>query len=107
MNTVSQLERHLTGDHIGSILECADVSTANQRILDCLVEQLEKKEDLFDLCSWLGLITDAPLLTITIEDLKIGKKFSNYPYFCCKINFACKNHSKISYMKILQKIKTL
>ena len=39
MNTVSQLERHLTGDHIGSILECKDVFTANQRILDCLIEQ--------------------------------------------------------------------
>ena len=73
MNTVSQLERHLTGDHIGSILECRDVFTANQRILDCLIEQLDNKEDTFDLCDKLSVITDAPLLTSAIEDLKLGK----------------------------------
>ena len=73
MNTVSQLERHLTGDHIGSILECADVFTANQRILDCLIEQLDKKEDVFDLCEKLSNITDTPSLNAAIEDLKKGK----------------------------------
>ena len=72
MNTVSQLERHLTGDHIGSILECKDVFTANQRILDCLIVQLDNKEDIFDLCDKLSIITDAPLLTAAIENLKIG-----------------------------------
>ena len=72
MNTVSQLERHLTGDHIGSILECRDVFTANQRILDCLIVELDKKEDMFDLCDKLSVITDAPLLTAAIKDLKIG-----------------------------------
>ena len=72
MNTVSQLECHLTGDHIGSILECKDVLTANQRILDCLIEQLENREDVFDLCNKLSLITDAPLLVDAVEDLKKG-----------------------------------
>ena len=80
MNTVSQLERHLTGDHIGSILECRDVFTANQRILDCLIEQLDNKEDTFDLCNWLSVITDAPLLTVAIEDLKIGTYVCKYAY---------------------------
>ena len=72
MNTVNQLERNLTGDHIGSILACSNVFTANQRILDCLIEQLNAKEDVLDLCSWLGRIDDAPLLSGTIEDLKKG-----------------------------------
>ena len=72
MNTVSQLERHLTGDHIGSILECRDVFTANQRILDCLVEQLGGEKDAFDLCNWLSVITNAPLLTAAIDDFKKG-----------------------------------
>ena len=72
MNSVSQLERHLTGDHIGTILECKDVFTANQRILDCLIEQLENREDIFYLCDKLSVITDAPLLTTAIEDLKKG-----------------------------------
>ena len=81
MNTVSQLERHLTGDHIGSILECKDVFTANQRILDCLIVQLDNKEDTFDLCNWLSAITDAPLLTVAIEDLKIG----TFIFICIRI----------------------
>ena len=81
MNTVSQLERHLTGDHIGSILECKDVFTANQRILDCLIVQLDDKEDIFDLCDKLSIITDAPLLTTAIGDLKIGMYYM-LTYIC-------------------------
>ena len=72
MNTVSQLERHLTGDHIGSILECMDVFTANQRLLDCLIVQLEGEKDAFDLCNWLSVIHDAPVLNAAIEDFKKG-----------------------------------
>ena len=60
MNTVSQLERHLTGDHIGSILECRDVFTANQRILDCLIEQINDQEGLLDFCDSLSIVNDGP-----------------------------------------------
>ena len=72
MNTVSQLECHLTGDHIGSILECKDTVTANQRILDCLIEQINTKEGLLDFCNWLSAITNAPALTAAIKELKKG-----------------------------------
>ena len=76
MNTVSQLECHLTGDHIGSILECRDVFTANQRILDCLIEQINTKEGLLDFCEQLNSITNTPALTAVIESVKKG----NYMY---------------------------
>ena len=73
MNTVSQLERHLTGDHIGSILECKDAVTANQRILDCLIEQINTKEGLLDFCEQLNSITNTPAaLTAVIENVKKG-----------------------------------
>ena len=73
MNTVSQLERHLTGDHIGSILECRDVFTANQRILDSLIEQIDTKEGLLDFCEQLNSIANAPAaLTAVIENVKKG-----------------------------------
>ena len=72
MNTVSQLECHLTGNHIGSILECRDVFTANQNILDCLIEQINTKEGLLDFCNWLSAITDAPALTTALNELKNG-----------------------------------
>ena len=80
MNTVSQLECHLTGDHIGdhigSILECKDVFTATQRILDCLIVQKNTKEDLLDFYNWLSAITDAPALTAALRELK--KRFEFY-----------------------------
>ena len=73
MNTVSQLERHLTGDHIGNILECRDVFTANQRILDCLIEQINTEESLLDFCEQLNSIANAPpALTAVIENVKKG-----------------------------------
>ena len=72
MNTVSQLERHLTGDHIGSVLECEDAVTANQRILDCLIEQINTKEGLLDFCNWLSIITDTPALTAALKEFKKG-----------------------------------
>jgi len=72
MNTVSQLEHHLTGDHIGRILECNDVFTANQRILDCLIEQINTKEGLLDFCNWLSVLTNAPALTSSLKELKKG-----------------------------------
>ena len=92
MNTVSQLECHLTGDHIGSILECRDVFTANQRILDCLIEQINTKEGLLDFCEQLNSITNTPALTAVIENVKKGNHISIhfwvYNFFhACKMNF--------------------
>ena len=72
MITVSHLECHLTGDHIGSILECRDVFTANQRILNCLIEQINTKESLLDFCNWLSMITDAVILNVVLRKLKRG-----------------------------------
>ena len=47
--------------------------TANQRILECLIEQLDNKEDILNLCDQLSIIDDgSSLLSDTIEDLKIG-----------------------------------
>ena len=72
MSTVSKLERHLTGDNIGSILECEDVFTANQRILDCLIEQINTKEGLLDFFEQLNSIPNAPALTAVVENVKKG-----------------------------------
>ena len=75
-NTVSQLERHLTGDHTGSILECKDAVTANQRILDYLIEQINTKEGLLDFCNWLSTITNAPALTGALKEFKEGLNYA-------------------------------
>ena len=90
MNTVSQLESHLSGDHIGSILECRDMSTANQRILDCLIEQICTKEHLLDFCDWFSTLTKAPLLASVVRDIKEGN------LLICSFNH--KSHIILKYM---------
>ena len=72
MNTVSQLECYLTGDHIGSILECRDVFTANRKILDCLIEEINTKEGLLDFCNLLSTITGVPALTTALQEFYKG-----------------------------------
>ena len=72
MNTVSKLEFHLSGDHIGSILDCSDVFTANQRILDCLIEQICTEQELLNFCDWFSKLMNAPLLATTVENIKKG-----------------------------------
>ena len=76
-STVSKLECHLTGDNIGSILECEDVFTANQRILDCLIEQINTKEGLLDFFEQLNSIPNAPALTAVVENVKKGTQILN------------------------------
>ena len=87
MNTVSQLERHLTGDHIGSILECSDVFTANQRILDCLLDRIDAKEGLLDFFEQLNSIHNAPALTAAIESVKKGIEYVHTYLFTEKCNY--------------------
>ena len=90
MNTVSQLERYLTGDHIGSILECSDVFTANQRILDCLLDRIDTKEGLLDFFDQLNSIRNAPALTAAIESVKKGIEYIRmYIWYLFTENFNC------------------
>ena len=68
MSTMSQLKHHLTGDHIRSILESEDPATANQRILDCLIEQIYTKKEISSLLSkWLSSLKDTTSLNTAIH----------------------------------------
>ena len=96
MNTMSQLERYLTGDHIGSILECRDVFTANQRILDCLIEKINTKEGLLDFCDWLSMITNAVILNVVLRKLKKG----NVNYVHVWIAMMYYMHTYVSQMSL-------
>ena len=76
MNTIGKLESHLSGDHIGSILECKNVFTANQRILDCVIEQICTEQELLNFCDWFKDSVNAPLLSATVEIIRKGKVLS-------------------------------
>ena len=71
-NTLSKLEFYLSGDHIGSILECRDVFTANQRILDCVIEQICTEQELLNFCDWFSALISTPLLIATLENITKG-----------------------------------
>ena len=90
MNSVSQLERHLTGDHIGTILECKDVLTANQRILDCLIEQINTKEGLLDFCERLNSINNVPALTAAVQSVSKGTYMIMTSYVRMYSVYVCK-----------------
>ena len=78
MSTVYQLEYFLTDDDIGSILECQDVFTANQRILDCLIHQIYTEED-FD--EWIDILTHLGLVNTSGTYVHIIMYYIVYMYY--------------------------
>ncbi|XP_065900404.1 uncharacterized protein [Dysidea avara] len=70
--TVQLLERELCDTHISSIFECSHFTAANQIIMECLMEQVNCKEDILDLCERLSLLKNAPQLTQIIENLRMA-----------------------------------
>ncbi|XP_065900450.1 ATP-dependent RNA helicase DHX58-like isoform X3 [Dysidea avara] len=70
--TVQLLERELCDIHISSIFECSHFTAANQIIMECLMEQVNSKEDILDLCERLLQLKNAPQLTRIIENLRMG-----------------------------------
>ena len=70
MQTVQSLERSLCDLHISVICECSSVSVANKTILECLTENMAYKEHALDFCERLLLITNAPKLRCTVDNLR-------------------------------------
>ena len=68
--TVQLLERELCDTHISSLFECSHTTAANQIILECLVEQVNCKADILDLCERLLQLKNAPQLIQIIEHLR-------------------------------------
>ena len=71
-DSLDQLQNHISIDQIGTILDCPDCVTSNKMILDCLVEKMQSKFNLFDLCDKLNLITGSPTLFSLVEDIRKG-----------------------------------
>lgn len=68
--TVQLLERELCDTHISSLFECSHSTAANQIILECLMEQVNCKADILDLCERLLQLKNAPQLIQIIEHLR-------------------------------------
>ena len=73
LQSLEKLQDKLSDDQICTILNCSNSHTANKMILDCLIDKLKFKEDMFDLCNQLDRLTDiSPDLKHLINDLRKG-----------------------------------
>jgi len=72
--TLCSLQQSLSDDQIATILsDTTDARASNQKILNCLIEQVKCEEDILDLCARLERISNAPERLIrTIEQLRRG-----------------------------------
>ena len=71
--TVQLLERELCDTHISSIFECSHSTAANQIILECLMERVNCKADILDLCEALSLLKNSAQLTQITENIRTGE----------------------------------
>ena len=78
-STVGKLLNYISDDQICAILSSSNSTTANKIILDCLIERMNSKEALLDLCDQLENVVALKNLKITIDEIRSGK-FNLY--FC-------------------------
>ena len=58
--TIEKLLEYINDDQVCTILSSTSSIIANKRILDCLIERVNCKESLLDLCDQLDNITKSP-----------------------------------------------
>ena len=70
--TVGKLQNYISDDQICTILNSSNSTLANKVILNCLVERINCREELLDLCDQLESITASSDLKIIIDELRLG-----------------------------------
>ena len=70
--TVGKLQNYISFDQICVILSTSNSATANKIILDNLIERMNCREELPDLCDQLESITTSHDMNIMINELRLG-----------------------------------
>ena len=70
--TVGKLQNYISDDQICAILSSSNSTIANKLILDCLIERMNDKEELLDLCDQLENITTPHDLKTVINEIRSG-----------------------------------
>ena len=70
--TVQKLENSFSDDQICSILKSGNSTIANKKILDCLIEKMNCREELLDLCVQLENISTSHDLKIVLNKIRSG-----------------------------------
>ena len=73
LQSLEKLQDALSDNQICAILNHLDSHTANKMILDCLIDKMKFREDIFDLCDQLDRLTDiTPDLKCLTDELRKG-----------------------------------
>ena len=70
--TVGKLQNCIGVDQICAILSSSNSTSANKIILDYLIERINYKEELLDLCHQLEIITTSHDMNIVINEIRLG-----------------------------------
>ena len=71
-SSLARLQQILSDDQICDILSVQEVRGCNQKILNCLIEQVHCEEDVLDLCSHLEKIMGSQTLVSIVKELRTG-----------------------------------
>ena len=74
--SVGKLQNYISDDQICMILSSSNSTTANKIILDCLIERMSSREELFDLCDQLETITTSQQLNTIVDEIRSGMQLS-------------------------------
>ena len=93
LKTVQLLENHLCDLHISAVFECTSALDANQKIMACLLENVNYKAHVLDFCEVLASLKVSQLVNV-VENLRRGMYLLTYTYvltyiinICTTINF--------------------
>ena len=70
--TVEKLLDFISDEQFCTILNSSNSTIANKIILDCLIERMRCREELFDLCDQLENVTTSHDLKIVINKIRFG-----------------------------------
>ena len=70
--TINSLLDYINDDQVGAILCSSSSAIANKKILDCLIERVHCKENLFELCDQLESIITSHDMKTVINEIRLG-----------------------------------
>ena len=70
--TVGKLQNYISFDQICVILSSSNSTIANKLILDYLIERMSCREELFDLCDQLEIITTSQDMKLITNELRLS-----------------------------------
>ena len=71
--TVGKLQDYFSDDQIADILSNSTSAIANKIILDCLIERINCREQLLDLCDQLEKITNSNNMRVVTNEIRLGQ----------------------------------